>query len=189
MSRAGFRLRAASGRQVDLPFALAFFTDARRQADICACLSQFPSAHLAGPVAVIFRHDELPPAEREKTARKAMAIAHAKGHLFLMARKSLPGADGTHGITQSDGIVSMAVHAQDEALKANRSGADLGFVSPVFRTRSHPDAAGLGPADAARLARTLACPAFALGGVTAQNYERLLGGPFVGIGAIGAISD
>lgn len=189
MSRAGYRLRAASGQKEALPFALAFFTDDRRHADICALLSQFPPAHLSGPVAVIFRHDRLPPTERLETATRAMAITHEKGHVFLMARQSLSGADGTHGIDEKSGIVSMPVHSRDEAMAANRCGADIGFVSPVFATRSHPDASALGPARAAHLAQTLDCPAFALGGITAKNYQRLIGGPFAGIGAIGAISD
>jgi len=118
-----------------------------------------------------------------------MAITHAKGHVFLMARRSLTGADGTHGIDEGGGIVSMPVHSREEAIAANRCGADIGFVSPVFATRSHPDVSALGPARAEHLAQTIDCPAFALGGVTMQNYQRLLGGPFAGIGAIGAISD
>ena len=62
---------------------------------------------------------------------------------------------------------------------------DFVLLSPVFPTRSHPGRASLGAVRANALAKASRVPAYALGGVDAQN-ARLLHG-FAGIAAIGAL--
>lgn len=68
---------------------------------------------------------------------------------------------------------SRSVHDEQEALDARRAVASLVFVSPVYRTRSHPGAAALGPERAARLAQMAGCPAVALGGMTFGKFWTL----------------
>ncbi|HEU4968402.1 thiamine phosphate synthase [Sphingomonas sp.] len=56
---------------------------------------------------------------------------------------------------------------------AERAGAALLFLSPVFPTRSHPDARALGPHHFARLAGPARTPVIALGGMTSTRFRRL----------------
>jgi thiamine-phosphate pyrophosphorylase len=64
--------------------------------------------------------------------------------------------------------------------------ADALLLSPVFATRSHPNAVALTPVRANRMAQALSVPVYALGGVTSRNARLLYG--FSGIAAIGALS-
>ncbi|MFT3842803.1 MAG: thiamine phosphate synthase [Myxococcaceae bacterium] len=80
--------------------------------------------------------------------------------------------------------LSVAVH--DEAEAARATGAGLALVSPVFEPLSKPeDRPPLGPEGFAALKARLPCPAFALGGVTAQTLASL--GTVDGAAVIGAV--
>lgn len=93
------------------------------------------------------------------------------GHLHLPA----------HGVRLADArrvlpperLLSVAVHDEAEADAA--FGADLALVSPVFAPGSKQldDRPTLGPGGFVRLAARLACPAFALGGLTPANAARV----------------
>jgi thiamine-phosphate pyrophosphorylase len=78
--------------------------------------------------------------------------------------------------------VSAAVHSLAEV-----QAVDLALVSPVFRPGSKPDdpRPPLGVEGFFSLARALPCPAFALGGITAENAS-LLGGA-AGLAVISAV--
>ncbi|MGZ8283326.1 MAG: thiamine phosphate synthase, partial [Allosphingosinicella sp.] len=73
------------------------------------------------------------------------------------------------------GVESSWVDSTDlaEIRAAERSGADILFLSPVFPTRSHPGAPALGPRRFARLARRTRLPVIALGGVDARKGKAL----------------
>jgi len=83
------------------------------------------------------------------------------------------GADGSHGRGPGAGLRSAPVHGLREILAAERDGAALLFLSPVFETRSHPEARTLGPANFNRLARRTDLPVIALGGVNDVRVRRL----------------
>jgi len=71
--------------------------------------------------------------------------------------------------------VSIAVHDAKEA-EASR-GADLALISPVYPPGSKvtDDRTALGPQGFEALARTVPCPAFALGGISPANAEQVRG--------------
>ncbi|MEQ1689380.1 MAG: thiamine phosphate synthase [Sphingopyxis sp.] len=58
-----------------------------------------------------------------------------------------------------------------EAKRARRANADVVLVSPLWPTRSHPDAKGIGHARFQQLARQSRCPAIALGGMNAARFR------------------
>ena len=58
---------------------------------------------------------------------------------------------------------------------AERRGADAVFVSPVFATRSHPGARGLGVVRFGLLVRGCPVPVVALGGMDARRFRRVRG--------------
>jgi thiamine-phosphate pyrophosphorylase len=91
---------------------------------------------------------------------RRLDVAAALGaHLHLPSTALLP-ADVPKGTMR----VSVAVHSEHEAKRAQ--GADFALVSPVFEKKG---ATALGLEGFDRLAALLPCPAYALGGVTAQR--------------------
>lgn len=73
---------------------------------------------------------------------------------------------------------SAPAHNIWEVRRAEASGADLLFISPVFATRSHLHGTPLGRVGFAALARTAQRPVIALGGMTQARWR--------GIAATGA---
>jgi thiamine-phosphate pyrophosphorylase len=67
------------------------------------------------------------------------------------------------------------VHSLREIRQAERAGAELLFLSPVFPTRSHPEAKSLGRLRFALLARQTKLPVVALGGMSGQRAKALSG--------------
>lgn len=135
---------------------------------------------------VVFRHYGLSHAARARLFVAVRRRAHARGCVVLSARGALPGADGVHGQDRGRDVRSWPAHDQRQALAGVRAGAVLLFVSPVFATRSHPGAAALGPARAARIARGLGVATIALGGMDARRWRALRGKGFDGWAAIDA---
>ena len=83
-------------------------------------------------------------------------------------------------IIQEAPRTAARVHNLRELSRARLRGAGLILISPVYRTRSHPDWQPLGRMRAATLARLAGGDAIALGGMDEQRFEptRRLG--FVG---------
>lgn len=132
---------------------------------------------------VVFRHHSLGPAERMRLWLAVRRRARARRLVVLSAGGLLPGADGVHGGRRP---VSAPAHDRAEAERAVRAGAVLLFVSPVFATRSHPGAPGLGVARARRVARGLGVAAVALGGMDARRWRAMRGQGFVAWAGIDA---
>ena len=86
----------------------------------------------------------------------------ARAPLAAQVRASLPGR-----------WISAAVHDETEAGQVQ--GADFALVSPVFATASKPGVTPLGVDGFARLAKRLPCPAYGLGGMTAERLGQLSG--------------
>ena len=126
---------------------------------------------------LVFRHYSLGQIERRALFDRVRRAARQRGHLLLLAGPAATarawGADGSHGRGRGRGLRSCPVHDLREIRAAERAGADLLFLSPVFPTRSHPDAEVLGPDGFARLARRTDLPVIALGGMTPARGRRL----------------
>ncbi|MGQ0661039.1 thiamine phosphate synthase [Sphingosinicella sp.] len=123
---------------------------------------------------VIFRHYSLPETERRALFDRVRA---AHPGLLLLAgpagQARIWGADGSHGRGPGEGLRSAPVHSFAEIRAAERDGAGLLFLSPVFPTRSHSDARPLGIARFAWLARRTPLPVIALGGMDARRGRAL----------------
>ena len=128
---------------------------------------------------VVFRHYRLPPAERRALFDRVRRIARRRGLMLLLAGPPALarawGADGAHGRFSRNGagtmILSAPAHDAAELRRARH--ADLVFVSPVFSTRSHPGARGLGLAGFRTLRARATMPVIALGGMNARHARRL----------------
>lgn len=136
---------------------------------------------------IVLRHDSLSPGARWRLARRLARIARSRRLTLLVAGPPALakrwGADGVHLRQHVAGkagqarrlrlIVTMPVHDAREARAARRAHADGAFVSPLYPTRSHPGAPGLGHAAWLRLARLAGGQAIALGGMTAPRARAL----------------
>ena len=84
------------------------------------------------------------------------------------------GADGVHGRRPcADQRLrhTAPVHNRREMQKAERNGAEMLFVSPVFPTRTHAGAQTLGRVRFGLLARKAQRPVIALGGMTTHRAQ------------------
>jgi len=127
---------------------------------------------------VVFRHYSLGPVERLDLGKRVADIASARKLTLAVARdRQLAGNLGArlvHNPSEPGELpFSRPVHDEREAQAAREEGADLVFVSPIFPTRSHPNAPVLGVERAARLAEMAGCPAIALGGMTFGKFWEL----------------
>jgi len=163
-----------SQRRSRLP-RLWLVSDARNDAVLERALAALPRGS-----GLVFRHYHLAPAERAARLRRLRRLCRAHGHAIALAGKGRfspgPGGAMTYGPPRlGPGPHLAAVHSLREIGAANRSGAALVLLSPVFATRSHPGGPALGPVRFLLLARRAAAPVLALGGMDPRAARRLPG--------------
>jgi thiamine-phosphate pyrophosphorylase len=139
---------------------------------------------------VVFRHHSLDPDERAELGMKVARLASERKLVLAVSRDSRLaerlGAQLVHNPpSPTELAVSRSVHDDREALAAREADTALVFISPVFPTRSHPEATALGAERAAILAALAGCPAIAMGGMTFGKFWEL-GPAFHGWAAIDA---
>ncbi len=146
-------------------------TDERMGDALWAALRRVPPGG-----GVVFRHLATPRAERLALFRRVRRVAVARRLTLVVAGERLPWA-ARHGGPRP---VTAPAHDRREAIAGVRRGARVLFVSPVFATRTHPGAKGLGVGRAWAVVRGLPVAAVALGGMDARRWRRLRGLGFVG---------
>jgi len=96
------------------------------------------------------------------------------------------GADGVHlgqgdmavakarGFVGPDGVIGVSVHSVEEAVRAEAEGADYVAVGPVFATGSKVvDIEPVGTHLVEQVIAHVTVPVVAIGGITAENVERV----------------
>lgn len=152
---------------------LWLMTDERQGEGLWTALARLPAGS-----GVVFRHYELPPRERRLLFERVRRVARRRRLLLVLAGSPRLArawrADGVHGRQPGRARFRTApAHDVSEIRAAERVGADLLFLSPVFATRSHPEARPLGPVRFRLLARSARVPVAALGGMDAERARRL----------------
>jgi len=150
---------------------LWLMTDERQGDALLPAIERMPRG-----AGIVFRHYGLPPAERRALWDQVRSAGRRQGLTLIVAGPVLPGADGSHN-RRGAGLRTWSAHNLREIRSAERAGADLIFLSPVFPTRSHPDAAVLGPGRFALLAHQAFVPVIALGGMD-RGKARTLNGAY-----------
>lgn len=152
------------------------FTDERNDALLEQSVRRLPRGS-----GIVFRHYHLPEASRRERFETVKKLARQRGHILLLAGSPslarLWGADGVHGrklrrSTIGGLLHSVPVHDAKEIQQANRVGADIYFLSPVFATRSHSGQRPLDPLQTRRLAALCNGAVIYLGGMNEQRYHR-----------------
>jgi thiamine-phosphate pyrophosphorylase len=135
-------------------------------------------AALPRGAGVIFRHYSLSEAERSALFDQVERIARKRRLVLLIG-----GSD--HG--RHRGAITAPVHSVPERIAAERAGAQLLFISPIFSTRSHAGGQTLGRVRFGMLCRGAKRPVIALGGMTKQRARTLRGFGIYGWAAIDAL--
>ncbi|WP_342604651.1 thiamine phosphate synthase [Peribacillus sp. FSL E2-0159] len=86
-----------------------------------------------------------------------------------------------------DMIVGVSVSTLEEALEAERNGADYIGVGSVFPTKTKKDATLMAIGDLEEICRSLSIPAVAIGGITADNISALSNCGLSGTAVVSAI--
>jgi thiamine-phosphate pyrophosphorylase len=155
------------------PPKIWLMTDPRLSVGLMAAVQRLPMGS-----GVIFRHYQLSEEARRSLFKRLQRICARRGHSLFLAgdeRRAIQwGADGVHGRTGKRvcGVLShsAAVHNIRELIEAKRGRADYLFISPVYSTRSHPDARPLGALAFRRLALERGtAKVIALGGMNAAR--------------------
>lgn len=153
----------------------------------------------AGLPGVLFRDKDLPDAEAVDQAIALRDATSARGAVFFVAERPAlarrVGADGLHLGEAAmapephawDGALSVAAHDAGGLDRAGRVGARFALLSPLFATRSHPQARPLGPERFAELAAGSPVPVLALGGIVPANAVEATAAGAAGVACIDAI--
>lgn len=145
-------------------------TDERLGDDLVPAIEDLPFGS-----GIVFRHYRLDAAERLILFERVKALACRRRLTLLLAGSANLardwGADGSHGLGGPTGgrFRSAPVHDLKEIRLAERAGASLLFLSPVYPTRSHPGEDVLRPARFSLLARATELPVVALGGMSRRR--------------------
>jgi thiamine-phosphate pyrophosphorylase len=135
---------------------------------------------------VVFRHYRLPPTERRALFYAVQSLCRKHHHLLLLADSPQLAkrwrAVGAHGRTH--GCFSAPAHNVRERIAAERRGANIVFLSPVFATMSHPGGRGIGRVGLGRMSHGSRAFVIALGGMNAKRARSLRGLNIVGWAAI-----
>jgi thiamine-phosphate pyrophosphorylase len=143
---------------------------------------------------IIFRHYSLDLANRRALLVKLSAVARRRGHVVVITDPALglprwrfAGFHG-RGLVPRWALHTAPIHSLRQAIAAQRGGADLLFVSPIFATQSHPDAPVLGRVRFGLLIRSLQTPIIALGGMNPSRARSLRPMKIYGWAAISAFT-
>jgi thiamine-phosphate pyrophosphorylase len=146
-------------------------TDPRLGEGLDAAIRKLPAGS-----GVVFRHYQLATEERLALFQQIQRICRQRGHTLILAGDNDWSADGVHGRSRfrPTQILTLPVHSLHEIREAQRLRADLMFLSPVFATRSHPEARALGLIQFSRLAKLAGgAKVIALGGMTHNKSQSL----------------
>ncbi len=113
---------------------------------------------------VVFRHYSLEPRERAALLKAVEKIGRRRRLMLVIG-----GA--THG--RFRGAITAPVHSIRERIAAERDGAALLFISPVFPTNSHKGGKALGRVRLGMMMRGAKCPVIGLGGMTPKRAKSL----------------
>jgi len=157
-----------------------------------------------GADVIQLRDKSRPPRELVRVGREIRTIARRSGATFIVNDRLdvaiACGADGVHlgqgdmrcdtarQLAPAGYIVGVSVGSVEEAVDAERSGADYVALSPVFPTGSKSDAGpGLGLRLLRKIRSAVGIPVIAIGGIGPGNAGRVIDAGADGIAVLSAV--
>ncbi len=156
-----------------------------------------------GSAMIQLREKELTGAALLEQARTLSRLCAEYGAPFIindyaqLAREV--DADGVHlgqgdmsvlaarEILGSGKIIGATAHTVQQALSAQRQGADYIGAGAAFPTGTKSDTTIIGTEGIAEICRAVSIPVFAIGGIKAENVEELLGTGIRGVAVVSAV--
>jgi len=157
-----------------------------------------------GADAIQLRDKSCSSRELIRIGRNVREITHRNSTLFIVNDRLdvalACGADGVHlgqgdmrtdvarQITPLGFIIGVSVSNVDEAVRAEREGADYVALSPTFSTVSKPDAGpGHGLEILREIRRNVSVPVIAIGGINCENICEVIAAGAKGVAVISAV--
>ncbi|MFN3870756.1 MAG: thiamine phosphate synthase [Aquificaceae bacterium] len=181
---------------MELPRLYAI-TNSKRYPDL---LERLLRALEKGIRMVQLREKEISGLEYYKLALKVREITKEyKALLFINERVDIAlavSAEGVHlpqkGFPPSvvkkiapNLLIGYSAHSLEDALYAQKEGADFITLSPIFKTKSHPEAQPIGLEKLREVAQRVSIPVYALGGITWDKIKLCYKNGAYGIAGIG----
>lgn len=156
----------------------------------------------AGIALVQLRSKTMSASHYALLARQALDLCHAFNARLIVNHAAFMldtlGADGVHMSSQHlmtqtrrpvsrDVLFSASCHDAAQLSQAQALDADFVTLSPVLRTRTHPDASPLGWDAFAALVSLTDTPVYALGGMERSHIALAQSAGATGIAAIGSL--
>jgi thiamine-phosphate pyrophosphorylase len=169
--------------------------------------AELTRALIAGGVDIIqVRAKDLPHAQRVQLGLAVQGAAFRHNIPVIInddiAAAFEVGADGVH-LGQEDWaaipraeraerlanmrIVGLSTHSLEQALAADRDGADYIGVGPIFATGTKPQVKPVGVELIRAVAGRVATPFFAIGGITLENLDQVLAAGAKRVAVVSAI--
>ncbi len=168
-----------------------------------ALAGQVEEALLGGATFVQLREKELP---WDASLAEAFRIREvtSRFHVPFVINDNIElalasGADGAHvgrrdravsearALLGAGRILGASVQTAEQAIRAERDGADYLGVGAVFPTSSKPDADSVSLQTLRDICACVSIPVVAIGGITEHNVMRLAGSGIAGIAVISAL--
>lgn len=159
---------------------LVLLTDARNDAGLERALRRLPAGS-----ALVYRHYHLAPVARAARLRVLGRIAAMRGVVVVQAGV---GYGSARQLSRRAGLRLATAHNLREIGAAARAGAHAVLLSPVFPTRSHPGASGLGALRFNCLARLSPLPVLALGGMDRRRLAQVRAHGFAAIDGLSNVA-
>lgn len=157
----------------------------------------------AGVRWVQYREKNLAARQQVETAERLCRLVKAAGGCFLVNDRVdiavAVGADGVHlgqedmplafarRILGEDKVIGVSVSTVEEALRAEREGADYLGAGAVFATATKPEAGGIGLEGLKAIREAVSLPLVAIGGITLENASAVIEAGADGIAVVSAI--
>ena len=164
---------------------------------------QVEAALKGGATCVQLREKHLDDADMLAEAKTISALCRAY-HVPFILNDNVPlaklcGADGVHvgqkdmeagnvrELIGKDKILGVSAQTVEQALAAERSGADYLGVGAVFSTATKQDAQNVGISVLKEICRAVSIPVVAIGGINAYNIKELKGSGIAGAAVVSAL--
>lgn len=161
------------------------------------------AAAVRGGVDVVhLREHDLPAGELLALALKLRAVIGGGAALVVNDRLDVAVASQADGVQLGRGslpvavarkafgpelVIGASVHGLDDALHAERDGADYLLLGTIYPSRSHPGFPGWGPALLREVTAKVSIPVIAIGGVQVANIPEVVAAGAQGAAVISAI--
>jgi thiamine-phosphate pyrophosphorylase len=197
-------LKKIGGKTMELRRSLALYViPDRKMGKGRDLLTQARSALAGGATAIQLRDKELPGRDLYELAVRMKALCSEYGALFIVNDRLdvalAADCDGVHlgqedlpvsaarRIVPPGFIIGASAHTPEEALKAERDGADYLGAGAVYPTGSKGDAHTIGIEGFRRVVKSTKLPVVAIGGIDAKNTREVIAEGACGISVISAV--